>query len=181
MSSAEDFEEIRALRHRYFVAMDMGDADGLRSVLAEDLETDLQGASYHIRYDNRDAFIEFVTSVIHSDSISNHFGVHPIIEITGPDTAKGVWHLQDWLLDRVSRRVRKGAAIIRDDYARIDGRWQIKRYAYGRIWEIDEDWPGGSAVTESWLEQHGRKPHERAALNPENVGTAAIADTFSFR
>lgn len=181
MASIEDYEEIRALRHRYFMAMDMGDAEGLRSVLAEDLETDLQGASYHIRYQGREEFIEFVTSVIHSGSISNHFGVHPIIEITGRDTAKGTWHLQDWLLDTVSRRVRKGAAIIRDEYARIEGRWQIRRYAYSRIWEIDEDWPAGSDVTESWLATHGRKPHERAALNPENVGTASIEDTFSFR
>ncbi|EEA02644.1 conserved hypothetical protein [Burkholderia sp. H160] len=157
----EDVEAIKILRSRYFRAMDMGDYDTYRSLLTEDLITDLKGANYHFQYNNREDFIEAVSSALNADMACRHLGHHPEITITSPNTAEGVWYLQDWAANVRTREVMEGTAIIRDRYRKVDGQWKIYHYEYRRVVEMVSTLPESVQITAHYLGEHGRKPAER--------------------
>lgn len=154
----EDVEAIKILRSRYFRAMDMGDYDTFRSVLAEDLKTDLKGADYHFHFDNREDFVEAVASALNADTAAHHVAHHPEITLTSPATAEGIWYLQDWALHVPTRTALSGTAIIRDKYRKIDGQWKITHYEYRRIVELKSELPATTQLTAHYLGEHGRKP-----------------------
>jgi hypothetical protein len=73
----EDIEAIKILRSRYFRSMDTGDYETFRSVLAENLVTDLKGSDYHFRFDNREDFIAAVAGALNADVAAHHVAHHP--------------------------------------------------------------------------------------------------------
>jgi ketosteroid isomerase-like protein len=157
-SNFEDIEAIKILRSRYFRSMDMGDYDTFRSLLAEDLVTDLKGSNYHFHFDNRDDFVEAVANALNANSAAHHVAHHPEITLTSPTTAEGIWYLQDWALDVPSRTVCSGTAIIKDKYQKIDGQWKIVHYQYRRILELTSELPETTRLTAHYLGEHGRTP-----------------------
>ena len=60
---------------------------------------------------------------------------HPEITLTGPDTATGIWSLEDWVIDTQWELDIRGAAFYEDDYVKRDGEWRILRTAYKRVLE----------------------------------------------
>jgi hypothetical protein len=80
--------------------------------------------------------------------LSMHHGHHPEIELTGEHTAKGVWYLQDVVMDLKHGWRLFGGGIYQDAYRReADGRWRISRTAYERTFECTEPIPAGQQVT----------------------------------
>ena len=57
------------------------------------------------------------------------------ITLTGPDTASGIWALEDWVVDTQWELDIRGAAFYEDDYVKRDGEWKILRTAYKRVLE----------------------------------------------
>ena len=52
-----------------------------------------------------------------------------------PDTATGIWALEDWVVDTQWELDIRGAAFYEDDYVKRDGEWKILRTAYKRVME----------------------------------------------
>src|SRR5205085_3814762 len=67
--------------------------------------------------------------------LSSHKAHHPEITLTGPDTASGIWALEDWVVDTQWELDIRGAAFYEDDYVKRDGEWKIPRTAYKRVLE----------------------------------------------
>ena len=153
----QDIEAIKILRSRYFRSMDTADYATFRSLLAEDLVTDLKGSDYHFHFDNRDAFVEAVANAIHAGVVAHHVAHLPEITLTGATTAEGIWYLEDWALDLATRKVRSGTAIIRDRYRKFDRTWKITHYEYRRVIELISTLPASTEVTAHYLREHGRK------------------------
>ena len=54
---------------------------------------------------------------------SSHKMHHPEIDLTGPDSAKGVWALDDVVVDTQWNITIRGASFYDDEYVKRDGRW----------------------------------------------------------
>jgi hypothetical protein len=156
--NAEAVEAIKALRARYFRAMDTGDHELFRSCLTEDVVTDLKGGNYHFAFDNREDFVNAVADALNAQSAPRHYGHMPEIKLTGPDTAEGIWYFQDWVLDLRTNTVMDGSGIIHDHYRKENGQWRICRYAYRRVVETTYPWHSGAQLTVHRLGETGRRP-----------------------
>ena len=90
--------------------------------------------------------------------LSSHKAHHPEIELTGPDTATGVWALEDIVIDLQWELDIRGAAFYEDEYVKVDGEWKIERTAYKRVFEEISARAGrpGLTLTASWFETDGR-------------------------
>ena len=66
---------------------------------------------------------------------SSHKMHHPEIELTGPDTATGVWALDDTVIDTQWNITIRGASFYNDEYVKQDGAWKIHRTSYRRVFE----------------------------------------------
>jgi hypothetical protein len=157
-SKCEDIEAIKILRSRYFRSIDTADYVTLRSVLAENLVTDLKGGNYHWRFDNREDFVEAIANALNANMAAHHVAHLPEITLTSPTTAEGIWYLQDWALDIQSRQALNGTGIIRDRYEKIGGQWKICYYQYRRVIEMTSRIADETVLTVHYLGEHGRKP-----------------------
>ena len=89
----DDIEEIKKLKARYFRALDSQDWDLYESVFAEDIVVDLTRAGGE-KFENRAAFMVYARAMPMVQSV--HHGHMPEIDLTGPDSATGVWVLEDY-------------------------------------------------------------------------------------
>ena len=67
--------------------------------------------------------------------ITSHRVHQPEIDLTGPDTATGIWALDDVVIETKANIVIRGSAFYRDEYAKISGQWKIRHTGYQRIYE----------------------------------------------
>jgi hypothetical protein len=121
-----DLEAIKLLKARYCLTLDAEDWDGFRSVFVTGPDFDAD---------------EFVARVIrhHTDAevVTVHHCAAPALELTGPDTAAGLWPLQDYV-DRIwhddgVREAFRGYGNYIESYLRVDGAWKIASTRHHRI------------------------------------------------
>lgn len=165
LQQLSDLEDIKILKHRYFRAIDTNDVTLLASVLAEDVVVDYRGGTYRVELRGRDDMVTFVSSAINSGMLAMHHGHMPEITLTGDDNASGIWYLQDIVISVERQDHTEGSAIYRDEYRRIDGRWQIVRTEYDRVIEFIRPLAADIRVTAHLLAEVGRKPHERSDIS----------------
>ena len=67
--------------------------------------------------------------------LTTHHVHHPEIELTGPDSARGTWALEDVVIHTQLETTIRGAAFYRDRYVKRDGHWKIAHTGYERVWE----------------------------------------------
>ncbi len=153
--SAEDIEEIRKLKARYFRLLDQQDWQGLSDVFAPDAVIDVSSSTVSGSgrgvYSSRDSFVDTVSKLLHG-AVTVHHGHTEEIELTGPDSATGVWAMEDrlWFPEGGPVRTVWGAGWYEEGYERIDGRWRITRMVLRRQrLEIDGD-PVGPASGSQW-------------------------------
>ena len=83
---------------------------------------------------------------------------HPEIDLTGAETATGVWALDDVVVMTDFELTIRGCSFYNDEYVKQDGRWRIQRTGYKRIFE--EIQPRGNVdglkLTASWWATDGR-------------------------
>ena len=129
-----DIEAIKALKARYFRLMDTKQWDAWGQVFATDVRMEVPEASLEL--DGRAAIVEKVSASL-AGTTTTHHGHMPEIELTGPDTARGIWAMFDYVEwpsaeggDRVGL---KGYGHYLEEYVRQDGQWRIARIRLERL------------------------------------------------
>lgn len=114
--------ELQGLKARYWRCLDTKDWDELREVFALDAHLDTDG----FVNDGRDAIVDFLARVL-ADARTVHMGHAPELAITGPDTATGLWPLEDYVeIPADSGQGLRGYGHYHDEYVRENGAWRIK-------------------------------------------------------
>jgi uncharacterized protein (TIGR02246 family) len=121
-----DIEAIKALRARYTRAVDSKDWELFADSLAEDarLSTD------HGVTEGREAMVTFISQAL-ATPITVHHVHQPEIELTGPDSATGIWAMNDYVdFDTFSLR---GYGHYNEEYVRTPDGWKIKSSTLTRL------------------------------------------------
>lgn len=160
LQQLSDLEDIKVLKHRYFRGIDTADMALLDGLFTEDVQVEYLGGNYRVALSGRAAMIEFLANSFHSRCMAMHQGHMPEITFTGPDSAEGVWYLEDIFIDFNREDHTSGSAIYRDVYRREQGGWKIAVTIYDRIMEVVRSLTPGAKYTVRYLEKAGRKPEE---------------------
>ncbi|TCM17026.1 SnoaL-like protein [Novosphingobium sp. PhB165] len=138
-------EAIRQAKARYWRGVDLGDGDLVRSVLAEDCELDYHGCctdpqsgvdhlpAMNLTLRGRDAWVP--DGMARFGIVSVHQGHQSEIEVTGPDSARGIWSFTDRMFFPAGGAFSRltGYGFYHEDYVRVDGVWLIKATRITRI------------------------------------------------
>jgi ketosteroid isomerase-like protein len=137
-------EEIKQLKAQYFMALDAQDWDAYVSVFTEDAVMDLsEEMQLHEQGDDsgndpvshgREAIASFISGAL-DGGVTVHEGHMPVIQITGSDTATGIWQLHDWVQYETVQF--HGFGHYHESYRKVDGRWLI---SFMTITRIRIDW-----------------------------------------
>lgn len=132
--AADDIEAIKRLKARYFRFLDTKRWDDWGRVFARDVRMEVPEADVDL--DGRQAVVENV-SVALEGARTVHHGHMPEIELTGPDTARGIWAMFDyveWPAGEDGARVGlRGYGHYHEEYVREDGEWRIARIRLERL------------------------------------------------
>jgi hypothetical protein len=131
----EDIELIKQLKGRYFRSIDTADKAALTDMFIPDARICYFGGTYEFEAEGRDNIVGALTSAFHENFASIHNGHCPEITVLDDSRAEGIWYLQDWSLDLNTKLATHGAAIYRDKYVKVKGKWCIKESTYSRIYE----------------------------------------------
>src|SRR2546423_986163 len=79
-------------------------------------------------------------------------GTHPSPGPAGADTARGMWALDDIVINPTHHFEVRGAAFYKDEYVKVDGEWRIKHTGYERVYEEIQERQkiDGLNLLESW-------------------------------
>jgi hypothetical protein len=146
-----DIELIKRLKYRYLRYLDQKLFDEMREVFTPDATARYSGG--HYSYDGVEDIITFLKESMGSEGfLSSHRCHHPEIDIVGPDSATGVWALEDTVIIEDLGISLRGAAFYSDEYVRTADGWRISHTGYKRTFE--EMHPRGSIeglqLTASW-------------------------------
>lgn len=151
-------EDIRQLKARYFRLMDTKDWAGLEAVFAPDAVFDLREvesvrdpvtgavepptAGEDSVFRGHAAVLKMIRTALET-LISVHHGHMGEIEILSPTTARGIWAMEDLILDAPSQgglRFR-GYGHYHETYAKGPDGWQIQTTRITRLWRQLPDAP----------------------------------------
>jgi hypothetical protein len=137
-----DIEAIKQLKARYFRLMDTKQWDEWGQVFATDCVMDVPEAG--MVNNGREEIVRTVSGLLEGARTCHH-GHMPEIEITGPDTARGIWAMFDyveWSASESGDRVGlQGFGHYLEEYVREEGHWRIGRTRLERL-RIDPLGPG---------------------------------------
>lgn len=136
---AADLEAIKALKARYFRLLDTKDWAAFRELFTDDVAIDTTAAGGSVTED-ADEFVAFLVDVL-ADAVTVHQGHMPEIELTGPDSATGVWALHDIVVFPSGLRL-DGYGHYSETYARTADGWRI---ASSTLTRLHQDFSGGDA------------------------------------
>lgn len=130
-----EIEAIKRVKYAYARCLDTKQWDDLAELVTDDVEASYSAGAY--AFNGRDALLEFLRSSMGSETFhSSHHMHHPEIDLTGPDTATGIWALEDVVIDTTWNITVRGASFYTDTYRKgTDGRWRIATTAYKRTYE----------------------------------------------
>lgn len=131
-----DIEAIKQLKASYFLYLDTKDWEAWRELFTTDLRVEGTRQPPDIP---RDQFVDGVRTAL-TNVKTCHQGHMPIIELTRPDTARGVWAMWDDLMfepghpwsEGYARRL--GYGHYEEEYRRVDGQWRISFLRLARLW-----------------------------------------------
>jgi hypothetical protein len=164
LQQLSDIEEIRTLKHRYFRGIDTADTALLGELFTDDVVVDYRGGNYRVSLSGRGDMLDFLANSFHSGAVAMHHGHMPEITLTGPNSATGIWYLEDIFINIEDKTHTIGSAIYRDVYRRVGGRWLIERTEYDRVFEMVRPLAADAEITWHHLAKAGRKPEERTDI-----------------
>jgi hypothetical protein len=131
-----DIESIKQLKARYFRLMDTKDWKGFAAVFTQDAEldvTDDAGREKGRVTGGADIAASIERAVGAARTV--HHGHMPEIELTGPDSAHGIWAMTDYVewpsdADRVGLR---GYGHYTETYQKVGGEWRIATMKLTRL------------------------------------------------
>ncbi len=127
---ADDIEDIKRVKARYFRCLDTKDWPGLRAVFTDDLVADSTEAGGQV-VTGADAFIAFLQEVL-ADATTVHQGHMPEIELTSASTATGIWALHDIVIWPTGLRL-DGHGHYHETYERTPDGWRIASMRLTRL------------------------------------------------
>jgi hypothetical protein len=147
----EAIEQIKQLKARYFVALDDHDWEAYADVFTEDALLDLAEEQEFHRgkavdpgpegprwvANGRAEIRDFITAALDT-SVSVHEGQMPIIDLTDPESASGLWGFHDFISFPDGSSFH-GYGRYHETYRRVDGEWLIASMSISRI---RLDWSG---------------------------------------
>jgi hypothetical protein len=152
-----ELELIKRLKYKYLRCLDQKLWDEMAECFVPDATAAYSGGKYS--YQGRDAILEFLVKSMGEDSfLSSHRVHHPEIDLSSPTTARGVWALEDVVVDTKWEITIRGAAFYTDDYVKQDGVWRIQHTGYKRSYEEIQprkEVPG-LKLTASWWGTDGK-------------------------
>ena len=128
-------EAIKQLKARYFRCLDTKDWDGFRDVFAPDAEMDMRGEAGDAGLVNgNQAIADFVRGAV-DEVVTVHHGHMPEIELTTPDTARGIWAMEDVLQWPAggAMSAMHGWGHYHETYVRLGGEWRIQTLTLSRL------------------------------------------------
>ncbi len=152
-----EIEQIKRLKYRYLRCLDQKLWDDLADVFTVDAVAAYSGGAYS--FDGRDEIMGFLREAMGAETfLSSHRCHHPEIDITGPDTATGVWALDDVVVMQEWDLTVRGSAFYTDEYRKVDGEWKIASTGYKRMYEEIQPRSNvtGLKLTASWWGTGGR-------------------------
>jgi hypothetical protein len=139
-----DIEAIKQLKARYFRLMDQKRWDEWALVFADDARLVVPEGGTDER--GRAAVVRYVSGMLEGVRTAHH-GHMPEIDITGPDTARGIWAMFDYVEfapDADGNRFGlQGYGHYTEEYVRDDGEWRIASLHLSRL---RVDWLTGPAT-----------------------------------
>ena len=100
-----EFEQIKRLKYAYARCLDLKLWDELAGLFMPDAVASYSGGGY--TFEGREAILEFLQRSMGAETFhSSHKMHHPEIELTGPDSATGVWALDDTVRFVLRGRIR---------------------------------------------------------------------------
>ena len=152
-----ELEAIKRLKYKYLRCLDQKLWKEIESCFVEQATAAYGGGRYS--FEGRDAIVEFLRRAMGADTFhSSHRVQQPEIDLTGPDTARGTWALDDVVVETAWQITVRGAAFYEDTYVKVDGSWKIRSTGYKRIYEeiqSRKDVPG-LRLTASWWQTNGQ-------------------------
>jgi uncharacterized protein (TIGR02246 family) len=125
-------EEIKQLKARYFRLMDTKQWDEWADVFTPDVSVwvqDVPGTTHS----GRSEFVAMVRASLDT-AVTAHHGHMPEIEVTGPDTARGIWAMFDYIQFPEPKTTLQGFGHYHEEYQRdADGRWRIRSLRLHRL------------------------------------------------
>ena len=155
-----DIEAIKQLKHAYFRCLDTVNWDELQALFHPDISVHFIGGSYEWRFQGRDEYLTALRRSFHRQSIGQHNGHSPEIQLLGSTEATGIWYLADhmWMLNH--RHLTSGTALYWDRYEKLEGRWVIRSTCYRRIYEMHQPIATPLTLGAHYLAEHGAPPDE---------------------
>ncbi|MFC0315926.1 nuclear transport factor 2 family protein [Gordonia phosphorivorans] len=138
VADLEAAEQIKALKYRYWRACDGKDPDGFSACFVSDGAVIDYGrmGSFDDAAPMVEIFRRFACAQVGGRYVvlDMHHGTHPVIEITGPDSARGRWSLQFRQLNVQARTETLAVGEYDDEYVRVDGRWLMSVCRFTEQW-----------------------------------------------
>ncbi len=128
-----DIEAIKQLKARYFRFMDTKQWDDWAMVFALDCVMEVPEAEM-INHGRAEIVTNVSAALVGTETV--HHGHMPEIEITGADTARGIWAMADyveWPNNDGPRVGLKGYGHYHEEYIRDNGEWRIARTRLVRL------------------------------------------------
>jgi len=123
LDALEATEDIKKLKARYFRFVDEKNHDELGGLFTTDARITTDG----IDWPSPGAFVEVIRDLI-GPAPTVHHGHMPEIDILGPDTASGIWAMEDLLTFPAAPDApegHRGYGQYRETYRKVDGHWLI--------------------------------------------------------
>ena len=152
-----EIELIKRLKYKYARCLAQKLWTEIAECFTDDANAAYSGGNYS--FAGRDAIVDFLSRSMGAETFhSSHKMHHPEIDLTGPDTAVGVWALDDVVIMTDFHLTIRGCSFYNDEYVKQAGTWRIKNTGYKRIYE--EIQPRGNVeglkLTASWWATGGR-------------------------
>lgn len=148
-----ELRAIEELKYRYLRHLDLKQWDELAATLTEDCVASYASGEHH--YEGREAILGFLRENLGMPTrLTVHQVHHPEITLESETTARGVWALQDVVIDTELEFTIRGAAYYEDAYRKSADGWQISGTGYTRTYEEIEsrDRPGLDLVANRFLD-----------------------------
>ena len=133
LARLEALEEIKALKHRYFRAMALGDYDLLKETLTEDVVTSYSDGEYV--FEDREKLLTFLIDSHDPDAgvIAYWMAGMPEITLRSETEATGIWAMYHHFFSHKHGFVDEMFVYYDDEYRFEDGAWRISKTGYRRI------------------------------------------------
>jgi SnoaL-like domain len=169
-----EIEAIKRLKAKYFRLMDTKQWEAWAELFSDDARFDGTSSG-----PDRESFVAGVSRHL-ADVRSVHHGHMPEIVLTGPDTARGIWAMFDYLEWQPGSRRPRGGGLegqrglvgfghYEEEYRKQHGVWKITFLRLTRL-RVDPLLDARPPLLEGWLASGGNDWLEGAAAAPRGGG-----------